>query len=106
LAAGGDGHRVIARQLERPPDTVRGWLRAARKRAGGLRACATRKLVSLDPEPATIIPAGCALGDAVEAIMLAVRAWVLRFGHDDLGPWERAVWLTGGLLHGHPPLPP
>ncbi len=38
--------------------------------------------------------------------MLAVRAWVLRFGRDDLGPWERAVWLTGGLRHGRPPLPP
>ena len=38
--------------------------------------------------------------------MLAVRAWVLRFGRDELGPWERAVWLTGGLLHGRPPLPP
>ena len=45
------------------------------------------------------------VGDAVEAIMLAVRASVLRFGRDDLGPWERAVWLTGGLRHGRPPLP-
>ena len=38
--------------------------------------------------------------------MLAVRSWVLRFGRDDIGAWERAVWLTGGLLHGRPPLPP
>jgi hypothetical protein len=106
LAAGGDGHRVIARQLGRPEGTVRGWLRAARERAGSLRACATRRLVSLDPEPGAVTPAGSGLGDAVEAIMLAVRAWVLRFGRDDLGPWERAVWLTGGLLHGRPPLPP
>lgn len=51
-------------------------------------------------------PAGSDLGDAVEAIMLAVRAWVLRFGRDALSSWERAVWLTGGLLHGRPPLPP
>jgi transposase-like protein len=106
LAAGGDGHRVIARQLGRPEGTVRGWLRAARERGGSLRACATRRLVSLDPEPGTVTPAGSGLGDAVEAIMLAVRAWVLRFGRDDLGPWERAVWLTGGLLHGRSPLPP
>ena len=106
LAAGGDGHRVIARQLGRPEGTVRGWLRAARRRAGSLRACATRRLVSLDSEPGAVIPAGSGLGDAVEAIMLAVRAWVLRFGRDELGTWERAVWLTGGLLHGRPPLPP
>jgi transposase-like protein len=106
LAASGVGHRRIARRLERPEGTVRGWLRAARQRAGSLRACATRRLVSLDPEPVAVTPADSGLGDAVEAIMLAVRAWVLRFGRDDLGPWERAVWLTGGLLHGHPPLPP
>ena len=85
---------------------MRGWLRAARRRAGSLRACATRRIVALDPEPAAVSPAGSELGDAVEAIMLAVRAWVLRFGRDDLGPWERAVSLTGGLLQGLPSLPP
>jgi hypothetical protein len=63
-------------------------------------------LVALDPEPAAVAPTGSELGDAVEAIMLAVRAWMLRFGRDGLGPWERAVWLTGGLQHGHPALPP
>jgi Homeodomain-like domain len=106
LAAAGVGHRRIARQLGRPERTVRGWLRAARRRAGGLRVCATRMLVALDPEPAAVIPAGSPVGDAVEAIMLAVRAWALRFGRDELGPWERAVWLTGGLLHGRLELPP
>lgn len=106
LAATGAGHRPIARHLGRPEGTVRGWLRAARRRAGNLRACATRRIVALDPEPAAVTSADSDLGDAVEAIMLAVRAWVLRFGRDTLGPWERAVWLTGGLLHGHPPLPP
>ena len=103
LAASGHGHRVIARQLLRPEGTVRGWLRAARARADSLRACATRQLVMLDPEQGAVTPAGSGLGDAVEATMLTVRAWVLRFGTDHLGPWERAVWLTGGLLHRHPP---
>jgi len=106
LAADGLGHRRIARRLGRPPATVRGWLRAARSRAQQLRACATRRLVSLDCEPGAVTPVGSDLGDAVEAMMLAVRAFVLRFGRDQAGPWERAVWLTGGLLHGHPPLPP
>lgn len=87
LAAEGVGHRRIARRLGRPPGTVRGWLRAARRRAGSLRACATRRMVSLDPEPAAATPADSGLGDAVEAMMLAVRAWVLRFGRDELGPW-------------------
>jgi len=106
LAVEGVGHRPIARQLDRPEGTVRGWLRAARRRAGSLRACATRLMVALDPEPAAVTPAGSDLGDAVEAIMLAVRAWVLRFGRDEIGPWERATWLTGGLLSASPSLPP
>jgi transposase-like protein len=106
LAAGGAGHRVIARRLERPPGTVRGWLRAARRRAESLRACATRWACALDPEVGPITPAWSELGDAVEAIMHAVRAWVLRFGPGQAGPWERAVCLTGGLLAGRPTPPP
>jgi len=104
LAVDGDGHRRIARVLDRPPGTVRGWLRAARRRAGELRACASRKLVELDVQVGAVTPAGSELGDAVEAMMLAARAFRLRFGTaDQTGAWERAVWLTGGLLHGRPP---
>jgi len=106
LAAGGTGHRTIARRLGRPPGTVRGWLRAGRRRAGSLRACATRWTGALDPEIGPVTPAGSTLADAVEAMMLAVRAWVLRFGRSASGPWELAVYLTGGLLHGQSPLPP
>jgi Domain of unknown function (DUF6431) len=106
-AARGDGHRPIARRLGRPPGTVRGWLRAARARADSLRACGVRWAYALDPgELTTVTPAGSELGDAVEAIMRAVRACVLRFGHGQLGPWERAVCLTGGLLSGRTLLPP
>jgi transposase-like protein len=104
LAVDGDGHRRIAGKLQRPPGTVRGWLRAARRRAGELRACASRQLVALDVQVGAVTPAGSELGDAVEAMMLAVRAFRLRFGAaDQAGVWERAVWLTGGLLHGRPP---
>jgi uncharacterized protein DUF6431 len=106
LAAGGAGHRVIARQLDRPAGTVRGWLRAGRLRADSLRACATRWAVALDPEMGAVTPAASELGDAVEAIMLAARAWVLRCGPANASPWERAVCLTGGLLAGQPTLPP
>jgi hypothetical protein len=106
-AARGEGHRPIARRLGRPPGTVRGWLRAARARAETLRACGTRWAYALDPgELGAVTPAGSELGDAVEAVMLAARACVLRFGHGQVGPWERTVSLTGGLLSGRPPLPP
>ena len=103
LAAGGVGHRRIAARLGRPPGTVRGWLRAGRSRAESLRACATTQAVSLDLQLVAVTPAGNALGEAVEAIMLAVRALVLRFGLRGVCPWELAVCLTGGLLYGRPP---
>ena len=103
LAAGGVGHRQIAARLGRPPGTVRGWLRAGRSRAESLRACATRQAVFLDLELVAVTPAGSVLGEAVEAIMLAVRALVLRFGLRGVCPWELAVCLTGGLLYGRPP---
>jgi transposase-like protein len=97
LAAGGVGHRVIARRLGRPAGTVRGWLRASRLRAPQLRGRASRWAVALDAEIGAVTPAGSELGDAVEAIMLAVRAWVLKFGPANTSPWERAVCLTAGL---------
>jgi hypothetical protein len=81
---------------------------AARRRANAesLRACATRWMVTLDPQPGAVTPAGSELANAVEAVMLAVRGWVLRFGREPIGPWERAVWLTGGLLSARPGVPP
>ena len=106
LAAGGQGHRPIAARLGRPPATVRGWLRAARARALCLRACASRWAYALDPCQGPVTPAGSELGDAIEAIMLAARAWVLRFGPSRTTAWERAVWLTGGLLSGPTRAPP
>jgi Domain of unknown function (DUF6431)/Homeodomain-like domain len=107
LAARGQGHRRIARRLGRSPGTVRGWLRAARARAESLRGCAARWAYALDPAAlAAVTPAGSELGNALEAIMLAVRAWVLRFGRQQTAPWEQAVWMTGGLLSGRLPLPP
>ena len=107
LAAGGAGHRRIAAELDRPPQTVRGWLRAARRGAQALRASGLRWLVALDCEPAPVAATGSALGDAVEALLLAVSAWVRRFGPDrGSGPWERAQSLTRGLLSPRPALPP
>jgi transposase-like protein len=107
LVAGarGDGHRTIARRLGRTPGTVRGWLRAARRRAEPLRCSGVRWAYTLDPELGAITPAGSPLGDAVEALALAARASVLRLAPGGC-PWEVATWLTGGLLHGQPRDPP
>jgi hypothetical protein len=72
-----------------------------------LRASAVQWACALDAgELARVAPAGSSLGDAVEALVIAVRAWTLRFGNQHAGGWELAVALTGGLLHGVPPPPP
>jgi hypothetical protein len=95
--AQGDGHRRIAARLGRAPSTVRGWLRAAARRADTLGAVALRwtHALSAGREPAR--PAGSPLADAVEAIGSAVRECQLQLGIR-AGPWELAVALSGGLL--------
>ena len=105
-AALGEGHRRIAERLGRPPDTVRGWLRAARRNAGPVRACAARWYVALDVESGPVAPQRSALADAIEALILMAGAWRRRFGPEPIGPWERAQRLTGGVLSPAPALPP
>ncbi|MDQ6774679.1 MAG: helix-turn-helix domain-containing protein [Actinomycetota bacterium] len=92
----GEGHRPIAGRLGVPADTVRGWLRRFAERAGEVRAHFTRCAVALDPELGPVLPAGGGIADALEAIAVAVRAWVLRFGPGD--PWRIASVLSGGAL--------
>ena len=96
-SVGGEGCRPIASRLGVPADTVRGWLRRFARRAEQVRALFTRCAVALDPELGSVLPACSVIADALEAIAVAARAWVLRFG-------PRPVWLivsrlsAGGLL--------
>jgi hypothetical protein len=92
----GEGHRSVAGRLGVPADTVRGWLRRFEERADRIRAHFTRWAVVLDPEIGPVLPAGSGIADALEAIAVAVRAWVLRFGPGD--PWRIASVLSGGVL--------
>ena len=92
----GEGYRRIASRLGVHADTVRGWLRRFAERAGVIRAHFTRCTVLLDPQPGPVLPAGSGIADALEAIAIAARAWVLRFGAGD--PWQLASRLSGGLL--------
>jgi len=93
----GEGHRPIAGRLGVPVGTVRGWLRRFDQRAEQVWALFTRCAVALDPELGSVLPAGSVVADALEAIGVAGRAWVLRFG-------PRPVWRivsrlsAGGLL--------
>jgi hypothetical protein len=97
--AAGEGFRRIASRLGAYPETVRGWLRRFRKRAERIRVLFTRCAVALDPELAAVMPAGSGVADALEAIAVAGRAWVLRFG--PAAPWQIASRLSGGMLLGN-----
>lgn len=94
--AAGEGHRRIAERLVVPVATVRGWLRRFGARAPAIAAFFTQWALVLAPGSDPPGPAGSAVGDAVEAVGVATRAAVRRFGP---GPvWGRAARLTGGGL--------
>jgi uncharacterized protein DUF6431 len=101
----GQGHRAIAARLDRPPATVRGWLRAAALRAEALHACARRWTLAIDPTAAPLLQDASPLAGAIDALGAAARACGLQLGMC-ASAWELAVALTGGLLHGRPRDPP
>lgn len=93
----GVGHRPIAERLGVPKDTVRGWLRRFAERAERIRWHFTRWAVVLDPELGRVMAAGSGVVvDALEAVAVAARAWVLRFGPGEV--WRIAGALSGGVL--------
>lgn len=92
----GQGYRRIAGRLGVAADTVRGWLRRFAERVELLRAHFTRCAVALDVQLGALLPAGSSVADALEAVAVAARAWVLRFGPGD--PWRIVSVLSGGVL--------
>ncbi len=101
--AAGAGHRLIAERLGLPKDTVRGWLRRFARDAEAIRAHFSRWAFALDPELGAVRPAGGAFADAVAAIAVAVRAFVLRFGPREV--WPVVAALSGGVLLCHTSCP-
>ena len=102
-AARGRGHRRIARDLDVPGGTVRGWVRRARRSAGQLRAAGVQAVVALDPDalPAQARPGQLAY--ALDAPGAAAMALGERFGVPHAGPWARVTVLTHGRLLTLPP---
>lgn len=94
--AAGQGQRRSARALGVQPSTVRGWLRRFASVAEAVRAFFTTLAHRLDPMLAPLAPAADALADAVEAVAVAARAGVQRFGPRH--PWHFASAASGGLL--------
>jgi hypothetical protein len=92
----GEGHRVIAERLGVPADTVRGWLRRFACDREAIRAHFTRWAFALDPQIGPVLPAGDGFVDALEAVAVAARAWVLRFGSRPV--WPLVSVLSAGVL--------
>jgi hypothetical protein len=75
---------------------VRGWLRAFARNAEAIRVSFTRWASVLDPLCGPIRPASSPLSDALEAIGVAARAAVLRFGPKEAS--SLVSRLSGGAL--------
>ncbi len=94
--AAGDGHRRIALRLAVPSWTVRRWLRRFAERAAEIREHFCRWAYALDVSLAPFGPGGDSFVNALEAIGVAARAAVLRFGPRPAWAW--AAWASGGVL--------
>ena len=99
MAGGGRGHRPIAAGAMVPEATVRGWLRRARRMAAAWHAVFAALAFELGARPGRSPPAPSSLAALWEAIGLAHRAAIERFGTavpGSLGAFSVAV--SGGLL--------
>ena len=97
--AAGAGHRPIAKRLQRPVSTVRGWLRAFGCNAETVRAVFTGLLVQLDPLTGPLPVHPSVVADAVEAVGACAAAARRRLGVvGAVSPWQLASAVTDGRL--------
>ena len=89
--------RAIAADLHVPADTVRSWLRRITGRAEWLRQTATVWAYERDPMLPPILPTGSLLGDALQALGVAVSAHRRRLGFK-ASPWQILTMVAGGRL--------
>ena len=92
----GVGYRPIAAGVGVPASTVRGWLRRFRTSASEIAGFFIRWALVLAPASDPPVLSGIGVADAVEAVGLAARAAIRRFGV--AGPWRIAARLSGGGL--------
>lgn len=95
----GRGHRWVAADAGVPASTVRGWRRAFVAGAEAIRSHFTRCAHALDAQLGAICAAGGLAADALEAVAVAARAFVLRFGSRPV--WSVVSVLCGGRLLCH-----
>ena len=96
-AAAGAGHRKVAAWVDRPPSTVRGWLRRFVTATARVAAHFGAWAHALDPNLGAVRPAGSPVADALEAVGVAARAASLRLGSRPAWSWV-SVLSAGSLL--------
>jgi hypothetical protein len=97
--AAGVGARSIAAVVDRPVETVRGWLRRFATRAEAVRVWFTRLLVDVGCDPVPPAAARSGFADAVSAVVGAARQIVVRWPQiGTVSPWWLAAAASGGRL--------
>jgi hypothetical protein len=100
--------REVALQAGAPLETVRGWRRRFHERAEEIRVQFTELAHEWDPEQGPIEARGSPELDALEAMGMAARAAVRRFGPEPL--WQLVAGASAGRLLSNTssplPLPP
>ena len=96
--AGGAGYRRVAAGLERPAETVRGWLRRFAGRVEAVRAVFTTLLRAVAADPVMPEPTGGAWADALAAIAAAATAAAGRFAVFKVPLWEWVSAVCAGRL--------
>lgn len=96
--AGGAGFRRIAVVLERPVETVRGWLRRFGGRVEAVRCLFTVLLRAVAADAVMPAPAGGGWADAVASITTAAAAVADRFAVLTVPVWRWVSAVSGGRL--------
>jgi hypothetical protein len=94
----GHGHKRIARGLDVPSGTVRGWTRRARRSAAGLRVTGIRAVLASGHDELLAWTRTGELGCALEHLAAAALVTGRRFGLEHTSWWARINVLTRGRL--------
>jgi transposase-like protein len=97
-AAQGESRREIAERMDAPRDTVRGWIRRARRSAHQLWTLGVAAVVALDQDAMPTRERSDPLAAALDALAAAAFAMRRRFGPVFDEPWSTITVLTRGRL--------
>jgi hypothetical protein len=101
----GEGYRKIAARLDRPAETVRGWLRRFTERAETLLPHFRRWALALDARLDQLPSLKSAFANALGAIGTATRAASLLLGPRPAWSWASAMTAGRLLFNTNSPFP-